>query len=147
MQRHQHLFLPVLFHNLRKYDLHHIMKHAVHKLSHWRCEPVAQTGETYLTMMCRIPKAVNIRFIDSLQFLNCSLDKAVKQLEPACFIQTNTLGPNYTSKPIFPYSFVTGFEVLEVKNTSLPLYEAFQDILRNKNPHNIQEYREANVRY
>ena len=71
MQRRRHPFLPVLFHNLRKYDMHHIMKHAVHKLPHWRCEPVAQTGETYLTMMCKIPKAINLRFIDSLQYLNC----------------------------------------------------------------------------
>ena len=34
MQRHQPPFLPVLSHNLLKYDMHHIMKHAVHKLSH-----------------------------------------------------------------------------------------------------------------
>jgi len=98
-------------------------------------------------MMCRIPKGANIRFIDSLQFLNCSLDKAVKQLDPTCFIQTGRLGLNYTSKPIFPYSFVTGFEILEAPNTSLPPYEAFHDILRNKNPHSIHEYNEANTRY
>ena len=35
-------FLPVAFHNLKSYDLHHILKYAVSKFKHWELQCIAQ---------------------------------------------------------------------------------------------------------
>ena len=74
LNRKQSKHLPVLFHNLRKHGMHFIMKYASGVMGEWELSPIAQNTETFLALTCRLlDKTVSqIRFIDSLQFLQSS---------------------------------------------------------------------------
>jgi hypothetical protein len=125
------------------------MKYALGKMTHWKeFAPIAQSSETYLALRCKVDDHVQIRFIDSLQFVISSLDNAAKQLSASEFILTKTLpfAANFR-KAIFPYSYVDSFAKLEASSNSLPPYEDFHDILQKKNPVSLQEYSDANLTY
>ncbi|MEL7521029.1 MAG: endonuclease domain-containing protein, partial [Cyanobacteria bacterium J06553_1] len=47
--------IPVLFHNLKCYDAHQIIKHGLGKFKHWDLNIIAQTKEKYMNMTARIP--------------------------------------------------------------------------------------------
>jgi len=149
IKRQQRRFLPVLFHNLRKYDMHHIMKHAIHNFNIWDLSPIAQTSETFLALTCYLGKGVILRFIDSLQFISCSLDNAAKQLKPCDLKLTSTL-PFQTrnrGKAIFPYSYVDSIAKLEQPSNTLPPRVEFFDPLSNSISCTEQEYYDANITY
>ena len=63
--------IPVVFHNLRGYDAHHLMQ-AMSKLEK-EVKCVANNMEKYMTF-----SVGNLRFIDSLNFLQGSLDSLVR---------------------------------------------------------------------
>jgi hypothetical protein len=56
-------FLPVVFHNLRGYDLHHVMKYAINQFPHWNLSCIPNTSEKFLSLNCQIPNAVSLRFL------------------------------------------------------------------------------------
>ena len=149
LRRRQKRFLPVLFHNLRKYDMHHIMKHAIQNFSSWDISPIAQTSETFLALTCFVAKDTIIRFVDSLQFISTSLDNAVKQLDRTELKLSSTLAHNTSngSKAIFPYSYVDNIAKLEHQSDNLPSYEEFFDQLTNKISITREEYNNANETY
>lgn len=65
--------IPVVFHNLRGYDVHHIIKHLSEFDAPEDVSVIATNMDKY------IPFEIDgLRFVDSLQFLNCSLDVLVK---------------------------------------------------------------------
>ena len=99
--------LPVIFHNLRGYDLHHILKHALSKFSSWELNVIQQTTEKFLTMQANIrcsSKTVSIRFIDSLQFLPASLKTLASNLDSFPLTETAFPSDVIKGKGIFPYT-------------------------------------------
>ena len=64
-------FLPVVFHNLRGYDSHLIIKKAFEVVKgKERLEAIPNSGEKFMTF-----SVGNLEFIDSYQFMNGSLKK------------------------------------------------------------------------
>ena len=127
-------FLPVLFHNLRGYDMHHIIKHAISQFLDWDLSVIAQSSEKFLSLMVHFDKAesaVSLRFIDTLQFLNASLANLVKMLPATPLTSAIANMPDIakSAKGIFPYSFADSQAKLEEPRNILPPLDAFYDIL------------------
>mgnify|MGYP006366715693 FL=1 len=102
--------LPVVFHNLRGYDIHHILKYAIGKFPDWNLIVIPQSTEKFLTLTAT-SKGRRIRFIDSLQFLNSSLANLSKNLP--CLPPTSDVFESQmmTCKSIFPCDMVTSMDV------------------------------------
>ena len=154
----KNFFLPVIFHNLKSYDAHFVIKHfkkqytalskkrADKDSSHDDEESVYDedkdtaygdirvtplNGEKYLSF-----QVGNLRFIDSFLFLSLSLDKLVSQLLKSGrnhFVHTiKHLGNNdlVFAKGVYPYSYMTGPEKFD--ETQLPPIEAFHNTLNDE---------------
>lgn len=67
-------FVPVILHNLRGYDAHLIMQ-AIGQFKDRRIDCLANNYEKYISFTLG-----HLRFIDSLQFMNESLEKLVSNL-------------------------------------------------------------------
>ena len=65
--------IPVVFHNLRGYDAHHLMQVMSEYKKDLTC--IANNMEKYISFTMG-----NLRFIDSLAFLLSSLDSVVKSM-------------------------------------------------------------------
>ena len=123
-------FLPIFFHNLSRYDAHHIIKN-LKLLPDEKLSAISRTDETYISFSITVPvgsyrtklgKTVtitnSIRFLDSFQFMSQSLDSLAKTLAQDdfkllknFFTATNpavdwTL---LTRKGVFPYSYLDSF--------------------------------------
>ena len=69
-------YLPVVFHNLRGYDSHLILKKAFEIVKDGESiNAIPNSGEKFMTFSIG-----NLKFIDSFQFMAFSLDKLVKGL-------------------------------------------------------------------
>jgi len=68
--------IPVVFHNLRGYDSHIIFKNVISFFATSVANVIATNMEKYISF-----ENLGLRFIDSLQFINCSLETLVKNLE------------------------------------------------------------------
>ena len=85
--------IPIIFHNLKNYDGHHIMN-KLGKYKDHDIEVIATTMEKYISF--RVKKwnsPIQMMFLDSFQFLPTSLEKLVKNLDEGQF---------YILKRIFP---------------------------------------------
>jgi len=105
-------FIPVVFHNLRGYDGHLILKEfsnrIFEKAPNISCIP--NNMERYLSFSID-----NLRFIDSLQFLNSSLEKLAETLSLDDFKYSRLYWPNdklnlLLRKGVYPYDFMDGPE-------------------------------------
>jgi hypothetical protein len=149
MQRRHSDFIPILFHNLKGFDGHFLVR-ALHKRREelGRLDVIAKSMESYIAIITS-----KFHFIDSLAHLNASLDELVFNLngDPSAFseirefIETEHDGSEekyqlLLRKAVFPYSYVTDMTVLE--ETELPPIEAFHDDL-NDEPCPADEYRHA----
>ena len=89
------IFLPVFFHNLSRYDAHHILKQLRLKVSE-ELSAIAKTDETFISFIVNMPvgsytkksgKTVQLfqsmRFLDSCQFVSQSLEILRRQSKPA----------------------------------------------------------------
>ena len=128
--------LPVVFHNFRGYDAHHMLKHAANRFPNWEFSCIAQSSEKFQSVTAYVgKKSLPIRFIDSLQFLCSSLQNLSAMLQPdqKQFInglQNELPDEARSGKGIFPYSFITSREVLDQLRDDLPpREEAFYDML------------------
>lgn len=123
-------FLPIFFHNLSRYDAHHIIKN-LKLLPGEKLSAISRTDETYISFSISVPvgsyrtklgKNVtvtnNIRFLDSFQFMSQSLDSLAKTLALDDFkLLQNFFSTNYpsvdwtllTRKGFFPYSYLDSF--------------------------------------
>ena len=139
--------LPVVFHNFRGYDAHHLLKYAVNEFPDWEFGCIAQSSERFQSLTVHIKDAVIIRFIDSLQFLSSSLSNLVAMLNPEDKRYINSLDlPDEarSGKGIFPYSFITSQAVLEEERDALPdRAVAFHDILADSVTVTEAEYARA----
>ena len=127
-------FLPVVFHNLRGYDMHHIIKHAIDQFPSWSLSCIPQSSEKFLSLMAYIKGHTSLRFIDSLQFVNAPLKRLVNNLDKVNDLMlTNHISqlPDYVcnSKGIYPYSYAKSFADLEQVLDDLPPIDAFYDVL------------------
>ena len=128
--------IPVFFHNLGGYDGHIIFQNLCKIDGIKEPEVVAKTIEKFVTFSIG-----NLKFKDSLQFLNSSLDKLVKNLAAKVNVFKNlreyfeekwghlpeeafTL---LTRKGVYPYAYMDSFERFE--ETSLPPREEYYNDL------------------
>ena len=115
--------IPVFFHNLRGYDCHHLVQ-GLGKYDDTNLTCIATTSERYVSVTLD-----DLRFVDSLQFLNMSLDKLVDNLFKSGsdfpvlrqrFVEHVEL---LVRKGVYPYSYVDSFDRFD--ETSLPAREHF----------------------
>ena len=116
--------IPVVFHNLRGYDSHLIM----HNLGSFdvKITCIANNMEKYISFS--LGKLV---FIDSLQFMNSSLEDLVKNLKQSGLQQFKHTNSEIlkkhvnmlTRKGVFPYDYMDSFERFD--ETRLPSQSAF----------------------
>ena len=123
--RNHKFFIPVVFHNLRGYDGHFILKgyrkELFQKGANIDCIP--NNMERYLSFTID-----NLRFIDSLQFMNESLEKLSANLKPEDFIHTRRHNPNnkvhlLLRKGVFPYDYWD--DVTKADDVELPSRDKF----------------------
>ena len=145
--------IPVVFHNLQSYDAHLFIKKIGNLKGKFKCIP--NTEEKYMTFSKKVTvgqytvriknkegnyinkiKNINfeVRFIDSLKFLNSSLEKLVKNLNEEDF---NSIKQEYqhntelvTKKGIYPYDYVNDISKLE--ETQLPSQKEFYSKLNDE---------------
>jgi len=143
--------LPVVFHNLRGYDLHHILKYALgqKRFQNWSLSVIPQSSEKFLTLSAYV-KGVNntpIKFLDSYQFLIDSLANLTGSL--SSFPLTEPIFGGINRKGIFPYDAATSLEVLQSINTLPPKwtdsisdaeYENAQNVWASYNCQSLLDY-------
>ena len=134
--------IPVFFHNLSGYDGHIIFDNLSKIEGIKTPKVIAKNMEKYITFSIG-----KLNFNDSLQFLNTSLDKLVKNVmgKEEDFTILKNLRYYFdrewshfdeeafkmlTRKGVYPYSHFTSFERFE--ETSLPSKEAYFNDLTNK---------------
>ena len=122
-------YLPIFFHNLSRYDAHHIIKNLT-LLSGEKLSAISRTDETYFFSVS-VPVGSyytknhknatvtnNPRFLDSFQFMSQSLDSLAKTLEIDDFSLLETFFSStyptinwklLTRKGRFPYSYLDSF--------------------------------------
>ena len=137
--------LPVIFHNLKSYDAHQLIKHGLGKFKHWDLSIIPQTKEKYMTITAQVPvdktkegKTVyfKIVFLDSFQFMSSSLASLANNLDNLPFTEILKRDyPNLTNdviqrKGVFPYSYFNSLNKLQ--ETCLPTREAFRNDLNGE---------------
>ena len=123
--------IPVLFHNLKGYDAHHLM--SVIGEFEKEVNVIPLNMEKYLSFKCE-----NLVFLDSFQFLPSSLDKLVNNLLKSGMEKFRAMHQNYPPnkvpyllvKGVYPYSYMTGYDKFE--ETQLPSRSAFFNDLTNE---------------
>jgi len=109
--------IPVIFHNLRGYDSHIIFKNVTRVFATSVANVIATNMEKYISFEIQ-----GLRFIDSLQFLNCNLDTLVKNLEKGGeekFEHMARLHPDKEQfklllrKGVYPYEYMDGPERMD----------------------------------
>ena len=143
-------YLPVVFHNLKCYDSHFVIKHFRKQYTerarggsptYGDVEVIPLNSEKY--MMFQLG---NLRFVDSFQFMSTSLENLVSLLLKS----GRENFPNTTryladddlvfAKGVYPYSYVTSREKFE--DTQLPPIEAFHNTLTDE-PLDVKDYERA----
>ena len=129
--------IPVIFHNLRGYDGHLIMQ-SINK-SDGKLSCIPNNMEKYISFQLR-----QLRFIDSFQFLQTSLDKLVKGCDS--FPITQKYEPDDSRrqlllrKGIYPYEYMSHWRTFE--ETELPPQAAFYSKLKDETISN-DDYKHA----
>ena len=134
--------LPVIFHNLKNYDAHILIRNGIGKMSLWDLNVIAQTNEKYMCIMANVPVDktktnrpihFTIKFMDSFQFLASSLATLANNLESLPI--TQTMKRNYPNvndnllkqKGVFPYNYFSSLSILN--ETALPSRDKFKNDL------------------
>ncbi|VEN55338.1 unnamed protein product [Callosobruchus maculatus] len=139
-------YVPIVFHNLRNYDAHIFINQLGADKGDITVLP--QTFEKYISFTKLLPvnqyKAQNgttksvllqMRFIDSYQFLSTKLETLASLLDPSQCREVRRAFPDDTQfeymrqKGVFPYSYLT--DMVKFSETSLPDKECFYDELRD----------------
>ena len=118
--------IPVVFHNLRGYDAHHLMQALANLKKEVKC--VANNMEKYITI-----SVDGLRFIDSLNFLQGRLESLVEATPKEALKITSTLSNGSDllyKKGIYPYEYMDSFE--KFSETSLPKKEDFYSKLNDE---------------
>ncbi|XP_065177585.1 uncharacterized protein LOC135808339 [Sycon ciliatum] len=132
--------IPVVFHNLKGYDAHHLIAHigmteveeVEYEDSNQRkrikkvgeISVIANNMEKYISFKWR-----QYRFIDSMAFLNSSLDSLVSNTPEDAFKLTRTMAHHdlLLRKGVYPYGYMDSFARFD--ETQLPPKSAFESSL------------------
>ena len=138
---------PVFFHNLTGYDAHiFIIKLATFSLSNLSVLPSSEKNYISFSKFLTIDgKKHEIRFLDSLRFLDSSIDVLSNELAVEDMVETRKCFPNVSDeilkgKGFYPYDWMDSEEKLN--RDSLPPHENFFSSLRNSNI-TTKEYEKA----
>ena len=126
-----HTFKPIFFHNLSKYDAHHLLKYIEIK-SEEKMTVIPCNSETHISFSFFVPVGntkddkllyEEFRFLDSFRFLSGSLDTLAKTPETKDYLQLSKHFPKHVDilqkKGVFPYSYLDSFEKLSESRCSL----------------------------
>ena len=119
--------IPVVFHNLRGYDAHHLMQAMSQLKREVKC--IANNMEKYITF-----SVGGLRFIDSLNFLQGSLDSLVNATQKDSLRNTAEMSKGSEllfKKGIYPYEYMDSWHRFE--ETNLPEKEHFYSKLNDEN--------------
>ncbi|XP_033112614.1 uncharacterized protein LOC117113400 [Anneissia japonica] len=124
----EHTPIPVVFHNLAGYDAHLIMQVIGEMQGKIDCIP--SNTEKYISFSLD-----NLRFIDSMKFLNASLTQLVSKLSiDECKLTKTFYGADdlelVTRKGVYPYEYMDSFDKFE--EVGLPSKELFYSSLRDE---------------
>ncbi len=125
------LMIPVVFHNLKNHDAHHIFRSFNERIVAKYDKKGRQSFKNVNVIALNLERYVSfeiqyLRFIDSYQFLSASLDKLVKNLPKESLRHARRyLGDNdlLFRKGIFPYEWFDSFEKFAA--TDLPPKDSF----------------------
>ena len=120
--------IPVVFHNLKGYDGHFILKNLTTRWKERKYNIIAQNTEKFLSLTVS-----KLKFIDSFAFLNSSLDTLSKNLgsSPDSFPYVRAAFPNASAaqfalllrKGVYPYEYMDS--LARFQETELPPIAAF----------------------
>jgi hypothetical protein len=129
-------YLPVVFHNLRGYDSHLILKKAFDIIgdSKDKINAIPNSGEKFMTFSIG-----NLKFIDSFQFMASSLDKLAESLKTKGedpFENFKNMKTNFDDeqmklicrKGFYPYEFIDSWE--KIHYPKLPKQQDFYSKLK-----------------
>ena len=122
--------VPVVFHNLRGYDGHHLME-KLGKYKEKRITCIANNNERYITFGLS-----GLQFIDSFQFMGASLEKLVSNLNNEefnflhKFVDGEVKQQLLLRKGVYPYDYVDGPEKLQEQQ--LPNQDQFYSKLNDE---------------
>ena len=144
-------FLPIVFHNLKGYDSHFVIKHFQKQYTQRQAKGgkvtfddvnvIPLNGERFLQFQIG-----NLKFLDSFQFLSASLDHLVSLLMKSGKEKfentTKYLGDSELvfAKGVYPYSYMT--DRSKFQETQLPPIEKFYNTLNNE-PLSSEDYERA----
>lgn len=122
--------IPVFFHNLRGYDAHLIMQEIYGSVGKIKC--LANNSERYICFSIG-----GLQFLDSIQFLNCSLERLAAGTDSFPILEKKgNVGNKFnnwpekvkllTRKGVYPYDYV---DSLEKYDDPLPAKDAFYNQL------------------
>ena len=118
--------IPIVFHNLRGYDAHHLMQAMSNLQKEVKC--VANNMEKYITF-----SVGGLRFIDSLKFLQGSFDSLVRATPKESLKITSTISNGSEllyKKGIYPYEYMDSWA--RFSETSLPDKQMFYSKLNDE---------------
>ena len=119
--------IPVIFHNLKGYDGHLLMQAMARVQGEIKCIPT--NTEKYMSFSLG-----NLRFIDSVNFMQSSLDKLVKGTKDFTIMEKMVEEENrrklLLKKGIYPYEYMDAFERFD--ETQLPEKEKFYSSMSGK---------------
>ena len=119
--------IPIIFHNMKNYDSHLFMQAMARVQGEIKVIPT--NTEKYISFSLG-----NLRFIDSLNFMQSSLDKLVKGSDEFAIMQKIVSEENkrqiLQKKGIYPYEYTDSFERFDEKQ--LPEKEKFYSSLSGK---------------
>ncbi|NDD85271.1 hypothetical protein EBZ38_13490 [bacterium] len=130
--------VPVLFHNFTGYDGQFVLNalcRGFHRQG-WEIDGIATSGEKYKTISFSFPMGdgkFTYRFMDSMAFLNSSLDALAANLDDSRKHFTRTAFPALhrfalmKKKGFLPYDMITSLQSLEAKE--LPKFENLKPVL------------------
>ena len=123
--------IPIIFHNLARYDAHLFIKQLSTKFS-GQISVIPQNKERYIFFTKRVEgNVISLRFIDSFKFLNESLEKLASYQPHMEIVDVEFKKDGYSDeqikllmrKGVFPYDYVTSLEKL--KESVLPSKDDF----------------------
>jgi hypothetical protein len=143
--------IPVVFHNLKNYDAHHVFRSFNKRIAAKYDKKGRQSFKNVKVIALNLERYISfeiqyLRFIDSYQFLNARLDKLITNLPKECLRHARRcLGDNelLLEKGIFPYEWFDSFE--KFNWTELPPQDAFYSELEEEGVTDEEYERAQNV--
>ena len=146
--------LQIVFHNLKGYDMHHLLKYGFSAFPEWDFTAIPITTEKFLSVTAFTGRSDEVKrrkmvFIDSYQFLIASLASLADLMETFPLASCEFPADVVKGKGLFPYDMATSVEALQ-NIISLPPkwnpnikqkdYEHAAEVWRMTNFHNLMDY-------